>query len=337
MLLKSFEKPLNNISGKSGIGITTKEYLEINGSKQGIIIESLNQGNPLLLFLHGGPGFPAYPIIKAHGIRLEQFFDVCYWDQRGTGMSYHAKEAKKPLTVEQLVDDTIAVVNYLRSKYSQDKVFILGHSWGTYLGSLVASMNPDLFHAYIGVGQVGSPKESENETYNFILKTAINHNDKRAIKQIENITFDENYYKNRLYGSVRAKFTNRYGGGFKHSGYSNFENLRQVLSCPNYTLKERMNIFQGSVSSYQSLAHVMATTDLVHLVPTLNLPVFILQGLHDYQTTHTQAKRFYESIEAPYKKMYTFNNSSHTPFIEEQERFYNIIQDEVLEIIKRNQ
>lgn len=97
-----------------------------------------------------------------------------------------------------------------------------------------------------------------------------------------------------------------------------------------------MNIMPGSFYSYQSLGHVMATTDLVERVPTLNLPVFILQGLHDYQTTHTQAKRFYESIEAPYKKMYTFNNSAHTPFIEEQERFYNIIQDDILVMIKGN-
>ncbi|WP_176449240.1 alpha/beta fold hydrolase [Lentibacillus sp. CBA3610] len=330
MLLESFEKPLNNISEQNGRGTITKEYIEINGVRQGLIIESLNQGNPLLLFLHGGPGFPAYPVIKAHGVRLEQFFDVCYWDQRGTGMSYYDKESNEPLSVEQLVGDTIQVVNYLREKYAQDKVFLLGHSWGSYLGSLAAHKNPDLFHAYIGVGQVGSAKESEHETYNFILKTATNKNDKRAMKQIKNVTFDENYYKNHSYGAVRAKFTNKYGGGFKRSGYSNLENLRHIFSCPNYTFKERVNIFRGSFSSYQSLGHVMATTDLVELVPTLDLPVFILQGQHDYQTTLTQAKRFYESIKAPYKKMFTFENSSHTPFIEETERFYKIMQDEVV-------
>ncbi|MFD2762412.1 alpha/beta fold hydrolase [Lentibacillus juripiscarius] len=333
VLLKSFEKPLNNMIEKNEKGTITKEYLEINGLRQGVIMESLNQGKPLLLFLHGGPGFPIYPIIKAHGTRLEQFFDVCYWDQRGAGMSYHDKETDKPLTVEQLVDDTIQVVNYLREKHSQEKVFLLGHSWGTYLGSLVANKKPELFHAYIGVGQVGAAKESENETYNFILKTAINQNDKRAAKKIEKVIFDENYYKNRTYGAVRAKYTNKYGVGFKRDGYSSFENLRHVFSCPNYTLKERMNIIRGSFSSYQWLGHVMATTDLVELVPTLNLPVFILQGQHDYQTTHTQAKRFYESITAPHKKMFTFENSSHTPFIEEPERFYEIMQDEVLGIM----
>lgn len=335
MLLKSVEKPLNNTNKENRQGTVTKEYVEINGARQGIIIESLNKGNPLLLFLHGGPGFPAYPILKAHGIRLEHFFDVCYWDQRGTGMSYQDIETDKVLTVEQLVKDTIQVIHYLRDKYAQDKVFLLGHSWGTYLGSLVASNKPELFHAYIGVGQIGSAKESEMETYNFILKTALDKRDNQAQKQIEKVVFNDTYYENRSYGAIRSKFTNKYGGGFKRTGYSNFETLKQILTCPNYTFIERLNILKGSSYSYKSLAPIIHTTDLVELVPTLNLPVFILHGLYDYQTTHTQANRFYESVEAPYKKMYTFNHSAHTPFIEEEERFNAIIKNDILNNITK--
>jgi pimeloyl-ACP methyl ester carboxylesterase len=213
---------------------------------------------------------------------------------------------------------------------------LLEHSWGTYLGSLVVSKKPELFHAYIGIGQMGAAKESEMEIYNFILKTAINKRDNRAQKQIEKVVFTDSYYKNRAYGEIRSKFTNKYGGGFKRTGYSNFETLKHIFTCPNYTFKERLNILRGSSHSYQSLAPFIHTTDLLELVPTLNLPVFILQGLYDYQTTHTQANRFYNSVKAPYKKMYTFNYSAHAPFIEEEERFNTIIKDDVLKIIKCN-
>lgn len=283
--------------------------------------------------MHGGPGFSAYPVIKAHDLKLEQFFDVCYWDQRGTGMSY-VGGAKPLLTAEQLVDDTIQVVKFLCKTYSQDKVYLLGHSWGTYLGSLVASKRPDLFHAYIGIGQVGSSKASEQETYNFILKTAGDKGDRRAHKQIKNVTFDDMYYKNRAYGAIRAKFTNKYGGGFKRSGYSQIDMLKHVFTCPHYTFKERINIFRGSIDAYQSLGKVMATTDLVNLVTTLQLPVFILQGKYDYQTTWTQASRFFESIQSPHKKMYTFNNSAHSPHIEESHRFYQIISEDILSSVR---
>ncbi|WP_368901788.1 alpha/beta fold hydrolase [Oceanobacillus oncorhynchi] len=315
--------------------IAIKEYVKINGVEQGIIVESLNQNKPLLLFLHGGPGFPAYPINKALGVKLEQYFDVCYWDQRGTGMSYDADTAKKGITVEQLIDDTIKITNHLRKKYTRNKVFILGHSWGGYLGSLVVQKRPELFYAYIGVGQIGAQLESEKETYQYILRTAMDRNDKRAFKQIKNVTFDENFYQNRAYAAIRSKFTEKYGGGFKREGYSNPERMKHVFSCSNYTFKERINSFKGAVLSWQSLGHVMATADLVELVPKLQLPVFILQGQHDYQTTFTQARRFYESLEAPFKKIYTFNNSSHTPFIDEQMLFYQIIQDDILPVVER--
>lgn len=311
-----------------------KEYVEINGAEQGIIVESLNQNKPLLLFLHGGPGFPAYPINKAHGVSLEQYFDVCYWDQRGTGMSYDAETAKKGVTVEQLIEDTIEVTNHLRNKYARDKVFLLGHSWGSYLGSLAAQKRPDLFYAYIGVGQIGSQLESEKEAYQYILKTARDRKDKRAVKQIENVTFNENFYKNRSYGAIGTKFTEKYGGGFKREGYSNLERLKHVFSCANYTFNERINSFKGAVLGWQSLGHVMAAADLAELVHELPLPVFILQGQHDYQTTYTQAKRFYDSIEASFKKMYTFENSAHTPFIEEQALFYQIIENDILPVVK---
>lgn len=332
MLIESFKWPLKYHKKEQAVGTIVKKYIDINGVKQGLIIESLNQGKPLLIFLHGGPGFPAYPAVKSARLKLEQFFDVCYWDQRGTGMSYDEQDAKKPLTVEQLVDDTIDVVNYLRETYSQDKVFILGHSWGTYLGCLVASKKPELFHAYLGIGQVASMKESEQETYDYILKTAIDQNDQAGKKQIEKVAFDQvTYYRNRSYGSIRDKLTNQYGAGFIRSGYSNFAMLKDIFTSLNYRFKERLNIIIGSTYSYQSLGRVLAMTDLIELVPALDLPVYILQGQHDYRTTLTQAKRFFESIEAPYKKMFVFNHSAHSPHLEEQERFYEIIETEILE------
>lgn len=330
MLLKSYEKPLHYAGEEKPAGTMVKKYIHINGAKQGLIIETTNQQNPLLLFLHGGPGFPVYPLIKAHGLKLEKYFDVCYWDQRGTGMSYEGKEAKTPLTVEQLLNDTFEVAQYLKETYGREKVYLLGHSWGTFLGSLAASKRPELFHAYIGIGQIGSALESEKEIYDFMVDTAKKKRDQRAQKQIEKVQVDTSYYKNRSYGAIKSKYINAYGGGFKREGYSNLHILKHILACTNYSLREKINIFPGSNYAWQSFGESLASSDLVKLVPSLDLPVYILHGKHDYTTTWTQANRFYESIRAPSKKMFTFNNSAHSPFIEEQERFYEIIENEIL-------
>ncbi|GAB3808303.1 alpha/beta fold hydrolase [Virgibacillus kimchii] len=330
MLVESFEKPLKYAGEENLTGSMVKKYININGARQGLIIETLNQQKPLLLFLHGGPGFPAYPLIKAHGLKLEKYFDVCYWDQRGTGMSYDGKAAKTPLTVEQLLDDTFQVVNYLKKVYARDKVYLLGHSWGTFLGSLAACKRPELFYAYIGIGQIGSALESEKETYDFMLATAKKKRDHRAQKQLEKIHIDTFYYINRSYGAIKSKYVNAYGGGFKREGYANLETLKHIFGSPNYSLREKINILIGSNYAWQSLGGNLAAADLVKLVPSLDLPVFLLHGRHDYITTWTQANRFYEAVQTPYKKMYTFNHSAHSPFIEEPEYFYEIIENEIL-------
>ncbi|MCD8511708.1 MAG: alpha/beta hydrolase [Bacillus sp. (in: Bacteria)] len=114
MLIKAIDKELSAENSEEEIHVT-KEYVSINGSTQGLIIESMDTTMPVLLFLHGF-GFPAYPLIKANKVHLEKFFTVCYWDQRGAGMSYNPKEAKTPMTINQVIDDVIAVTQYLRKK-----------------------------------------------------------------------------------------------------------------------------------------------------------------------------------------------------------------------------
>lgn len=314
---------------RSGISLL-KEYLEINGAKQGLIIETANNDLPVLLVLHGGPGYPLYPMNKANNVELHKVFTVCYWDQRGTGMSYLSKEYKDQITLEQLTEDTIEVSKYLLSKYSKEKIYLMGHSWGTLVGSIAASKNPDLFYSYIGVGQIGYAKESERETYEFMLEKARLEGDDKAAAEIEKVGFNDLYYKNRYYNIIRGRYLNKYGGGFLKEGYSIFQNLKDVFMNRNYTLKEKINIFKGSALSSQSLSEVMATTDLTRIVTDIPIPVYIFHGKNDYMTTHTQALRFFNQLKSPRKKFFTFEHSSHAPFIEEKDRFLKLLEKEVL-------
>ena len=108
---------------------TIKEYVEINNLQQGMIIEGENIHNPVLLFLHGGPGMPEYPIIKSDNLLLHKYFTVCYWDQRGSGMSFCQKEESETLTFEQLIKDTVTVTKHLCEKFNKEKIYLFGHSW----------------------------------------------------------------------------------------------------------------------------------------------------------------------------------------------------------------
>ncbi|AIF65770.1 hypothetical protein GZ22_03320 [Terribacillus saccharophilus] len=303
------------------------QLVDLNGAQQGVIIKhNKDKFAPILLFLHGGPGFPAYPLISANRVELEQEFTVCYWDQRGTGSSYKAAKGGDSLTLEQLLADTLELIAFLRKTYDQEKIYVLGHSWGTILGTLAAQKVPEHLYAYIGVGQIGIQFESEKEAYDFLVSEAVRRSDEKAKRELARRKFDEDYYQNRAYGAVRFKYTRKYAVGFTRDGYSNSRLIREVMRCPEYRWKDKFNVFAGSGLSYQKLAKEISTTNLTRTVPELKVPVYFLHGKYDYQTTYQQAYNFYTSLKAPVKQFHTFSESAHSPFLEEPDNFNNLLK-----------
>jgi pimeloyl-ACP methyl ester carboxylesterase len=140
----------------SGLPLTIDklEAIDINGTMQWILIRSSDALNPILLYLHGGPGHSLIPFAHVATSQLTDRFTVVYWDQRGAGLSYEAGLPEGTLNVRQLVEDTVATTEYLRGRFGKEKIYLLGHSWGSTLGSLAVQEKPELFAAYVGVGQV---------------------------------------------------------------------------------------------------------------------------------------------------------------------------------------
>lgn len=146
-----------------------KNFIEINGSKQGLFLQSENAENPVLLYLHGGPGSPEIAFAEKYPTGLEKLFTICWWEQRGSGISYNRKITPKEMTLEQMVSDTIEVTHYLRNRFGKEKIYIMGHSWGSLLGVITVKQQPEFFHAYIGIGQVAQQKRSERLAYTYML------------------------------------------------------------------------------------------------------------------------------------------------------------------------
>ncbi len=301
----------------------------IDGHQTGLFIETVDESNPVLLFLHGGPGYPQYSIIKKSGLSWAEDFTVCYWEQRGTGMSYNAS-TQGELSLERMIADTLEITKYLQEKFNQEKIHLCGHSWGTLLGSTVVSRYPQHFHSYIGIGQFGRHFESNKDTYHFLLETSIASKDDKAEKDIRSVHFDRSFYKDQGYRRILGRYLNKYGGGTMRKGYSNWQGLKDLFSCNHYSWKERLNIPKGIFASYDAFAKKMAEVDATILAPRFEVPVYIIHGKYDYQTSHNEAKRFFEKIEAPSKKFYTFEESAHSPFLENTTRFMEILQKDIL-------
>ena len=137
----------------------------VGGHDQTMMIRGSNTTNPVLLFLAGGPGGTELGAMRRHSQALEQDFVVATWDQRGTGKSYDDLDPTSTLTLEQAVSDTIEVSNYLRSRFDQDKIYLVGNSWGTILGVLAAQQHPELYRAFVGAGQMVNPRETDRVFY----------------------------------------------------------------------------------------------------------------------------------------------------------------------------
>ncbi|QLK86835.1 alpha/beta hydrolase [Staphylococcus sp. 17KM0847] len=298
-----------------------KLYLKMNGVRQGVIIETSSFDHPILLVVHGGPGFPLYPFFRAHRVDLTERYTVVFWDQRGTGMSY----TKQQMTMEDLIQDTFSLIQYLCHHYHQKQVFLMCHSFGTLIGALVAQRYPKWIAAYIGIGQLANVYYNEQ----VVLKKLIQHAEKahhqRALDALKKVELDRYFNQNHYYEKLRERYTNRYRGGFSIRGYSIFKMFQTMMVTPNYTWLERINIVRGSLSPFEHLTTEMVETNLMTIAQEIQVPFYLLQGVYDLQTTYEDSYAMFECVGSRVKHYYVLQHSAHAPFIDERDKVIQIM------------
>lgn len=310
---------------EGGTKIATKGWAHIGGIKQGYFIRGENEHNPVILFLHGGPGSPELPMIKH--TELEKYFTICYWDQRGAGMTFSSDTDPGTMTIGQFVEDTRQMTDSLRKWYGVDKIYLMGHSWGSYLGIKTIEKHPELYHAYIGIGQVCNQLESEQLAYDYIVAEAHKVGDKQTIKAFEVYDkYADDFPSNDYLLKVRSNSMNKYGVGIKHKDCSMFDIAVDLLYYRGYTVMDKMHFLQGTMFSLNNMFHKIIEDNLFETSTRFEVPVYILHGRHDYQVSYKLAKAYLDSIDAPQKGFFTFEESAHSPNLEEVEQFVEVIR-----------
>lgn len=315
--------------------VSEKIWVNIGGERQGMFIKGSSAKNPVILFLHGGPGMPEYFLAEKYFNGLEEIFTVCYWEQRGAGISYRKGMEPESITTERLVEDAIEVTDYLRKRFGQSKIYLMAHSWGTFIGIQAAARAPELFHAYIGIGQVTNQLASERLAYSYMLKqyTAAGNN-KTAGKLKAYAVLESD-------AALRSFFVSMLRDDTMHElGIGTMRNMKSVVSgiflpvlkCGAYTIKERINIWRAKafLRSRTSLLGELFSTDINELVAALELPAYFISGAYDLTVNVDLSKAYYEQLQAPVKAFYTFEQSAHSPMFEEPQRFAGIMAEDVL-------
>lgn len=303
-------------------------FVRLGGINQWVMIRGESVSNPLLILLHGGPGFPEMRLFRHFNAVLEKSYTVVYWEQRGTDKSFDRRIPVSSLTVEQFIADLGELVDIVRKRFGKSKVVIYGHSWGSALGVLYSARFPEKVAAYVGTGQIGDWPESEARSYAFVLAEAERRKNRRAVKALRKIGKPPHTYSKL---GVQRRWLVRFVGIARRM--SLWEFFRITLGKPESSIFSLPNILRSQFFSPKIMWSEVSALNLPKLVPELRVPVFFFIGRHDHVVDPGTSVAYFDSLLAPFKKFVWFEDSAHEPPIEEPEKFNRAMVEMVRPVV----
>jgi pimeloyl-ACP methyl ester carboxylesterase len=283
--------------------IATMEQVTLNGSKEWITIRGKSATNPVLLYLNGGPGAGGFPWSNLVLKPLEDHFVVVNWDQPNTGKSY-GDVSLAQITPQRYVSDAYALTQMLCARFHQDKIYVLGDSWGSILGILLVQQHPEMFCAYIGSGQMVNPAKNDIMGYQFALTYAAQHGDSGTVDELRRngpppYTGDGMVWKYVAYLNVLNSYMGDADYRLSLLLVSNF--------APEYGLWDKVKYMRGMVETFSTLYPQLQGMDFTTQAARLEVPVFFLEGRNDVNAISSLAENYYHVLQAPYKELIWFN------------------------------
>jgi proline iminopeptidase len=308
--------------------------VKLGGHNQAIMIRGYSVDNPVLLYLSGGPGQSDLPYSRVMFENLSRDFTIVSWDQRGTGKSYAALEPTSTLTLEQAVSDTVELTNYLRKRFDEEKIYMLGESWGTTLGVLAVQQHPELYYAWIGSGQMVSQRETDRRLYQDVLNLAEQKGNEQLAARMR--SYGEPPYADIPYANafVMGQYDALYQPYTPPRAY--IERGTSVNLGPwgifgsEYNLVEKVNVLRGLIDMFSVMYPQLQDIDFRKDVKKLELPVYILDGAAELTSRRDLVLEWFDLLEAPSKQLFTFENAAHSVAFEGFESVHKIMTETVL-------
>ncbi len=324
-ILDANGKPLPN-------SIAVLETVKLGGSEQWITIRGKDSRNPVLLFLAGGPGGSQLVLEQRALAGLEDRFVVVNWDQPGAGKSFHAIDHAK-LTPDRYISDAHELVLHLRQRFGKEKIYLSGQSWGSALGIMVVQRYPDLFHAFIGTGQVVAFLENELIRYDLALRLAQEHGDRQLVEKLKQQGAPP-YYGNDVmtkmltYLNVQKKYRNDQQNLAIAKPKSNI--LFDLITSSEYGLYDKVNLSRGELKTVGVVFPQLWSVDFRQQATRLKVPVYFLMGRHDRTTSPKLTEEYFNLLTAPHKELIWFEHSGHGSWMNEPAKFIDVMVNRVL-------
>jgi pimeloyl-ACP methyl ester carboxylesterase len=311
-------------------GIDEASYVRIGGLEQWITIRGENRNNPVLLLLHGGPGDATNPWGYAGFRNWMKYFTVVQWDQRGAGRTFgrNGAAAASTITIERMVQDGVELAELLSKRLHKDKIVLVGHSWGSILGVFMVKARPELFHAFVGTGQVADPTRNYAVAYAALVARASRDGNWQALQELNEVGPPP--YRDGKGFAIQRKWSNRFEGADVFLAST----LGFALTAPGYSLGDINDWFEGQNVSAEHLVPRTSTLDPKLLGGEFAVPVFVIQGAEDFTTPTSLAQTYLNSIHAPRKGFATIDGAGHFAVFTKQDMFLNELKARVLPLIR---
>ncbi|HXC54439.1 MAG TPA: alpha/beta hydrolase [Rhizomicrobium sp.] len=296
--------------------IAESARLPLGGIDQWVMIRGRDVANPVLITLHGGPGMPETALLRHFNGALEEVFTVVYWEQRGAGKSFSKAIAPQSMTVDRFMADLDELVDHVRARLAKDKVVLLGHSWGSALGTLYAARHPQKVAAYVGTGQIGDLPASENASYVFVLAEAKRRGNKKAIAELTKLGPPPYSEKQMM---VQRGWLARFAGTLGRLPM--LKALRIMVTGPGASPLDLPGIVRGMRFSLKALWREVSALNLERDAPELKMPVYFLSGRNDHQVDAGVAAAYFDKLVAPAKTLIWFETAGHFVPFEAPEAF----------------
>lgn len=309
--------------------IATLEKINLNGSEQWISIRGRDINKPVLLFLAGGPGGSQLVTERRTLAGMEDHFVVVNWEQPGAGKSFDAVD-RSALTPERYVADGIALTEHLRERFDEEKIYLVGESWGSALGVWMVQRNPEYFHALINTGQMVAFLENDLMCYDFALNLARERGNTPKVEQLTKQGPPPYYGKGTaMKESAFLMDTFNYMNADPRIADDGF-NTFQDLAGSEYGLYDKLNWFRGALETIDVVYPQLWSVDLRQQATTLEVPVYFLLGRYDVNAPPVLAEEYFQLLKAPHKELIWFDHSGHNPWVTEADRFEEVIIEQVL-------
>jgi pimeloyl-ACP methyl ester carboxylesterase len=310
--------------------------IKLGGAEEWVTIRGKDSRNPVLLFLAGGPGGTQLVAVRRELTRLEDHFVVVNWEQPGSGKSFDAVDRSK-LTPDRYVTDAHELVLNLRKRFGKEKVYVLGESWGSALGIMIVQRYPELFQAFIGTGQMVAFLENDQICYDFALRVAQERGDIKQVKKLKK-QGPPPYYGNDVALKSATYLTETFNYMNKNPAIANpgFNTL-QDLAGSEYGLYDKLNFVRGVLDTFGVVYPQLWDVDFRKQATSLKVPVYFLIGRHDVNAPPKLTEEYFNLLTAPHKELIWFENSGHSPWMNETEKFVDTIVNKILmQPIKRS-